>query len=228
MQDRQYIGPWLPSAVNAPRVIPLWLFSTNAPLRPITQQEELWASKLARQRQREYRHSRGCLRYALSDLFNVKPLEIPLIAKPGCPPQLNEGLGYVSMSHCRDALLIGWSESRIGVDIERLDRSFSAQNIATRYFSLEEQNQIFNLPIQLQTIAILEKWLIKESAIKWHYGSIAADLVHWHTNQDLDLIVNTELDVSLNSIVIRHGKWSSALVSDLKDLQSRTILCIEY
>ena len=60
-------------------------------------------------------------------MSGLEPLEIPLKADPGKPPLLADGLGYISMSHCSDALLIGWSSTKIGVDIERKDRQFQAQ-----------------------------------------------------------------------------------------------------
>ncbi len=216
----------MPSAVDSSSVIPLWFFSTKDALKPISSQEELWAARLSEQRQWVYRHSRGNLRFALSQLFNVEALDIPLIAKPGHPPHLKSGLGYVSLSHCRDALLIGWSKFPIGVDIERLDRPFLAKKISSRYFSSEENKQISNLPFCIQRLAVLEKWLIKESAIKWQQGSIAEDLINWHTKKDSSLIVNNKLSVSLNSLIVRHNEWSTAVVSSRGDLSRIVKLCV--
>ena len=94
----------------------------QAPLKTISSTEQIWALELSGKRSREYQHSRGYIRQALSELWQIPALNIPLYAPPGKSPQLSEGWGHISMSHCCDALFIGWSPKRIGVDIERIDR----------------------------------------------------------------------------------------------------------
>ena len=69
-----------------------------------------------------YHFSRGCIRDVISKMKDLDPLHIPLTADPGKPPLLEEGWGHISISPCSDALLIGWSSEKIGVDIERKDR----------------------------------------------------------------------------------------------------------
>ena len=53
-------------------------------------------------------------------MTGLDPLKIPLKADPGKPPLLEKGWGHISMSHCSDALLVGWSLEKIGVDLETL------------------------------------------------------------------------------------------------------------
>ena len=65
------------------------------------------------------------MRDALSDLFKMNPLQIPISADPGKPPKLPTGMGYISISHCIDAFIIGWHQENIGIDIERSDRDFN-------------------------------------------------------------------------------------------------------
>ena len=60
----------------------------------------------------------GYARYLLSLIHNISPLEIPFYSPPGSPPELKNNLGFISISHCKDACLIGWSRYPIGVDIE--------------------------------------------------------------------------------------------------------------
>ncbi len=216
----------MPKEVNTPSVIALWLFPVNAPLKQISPKEEQWASSLSSRRSREFRHSRGYLRQALSDLWKVKALDIPLTARPGRPPELSEGWGFVSISHCRDALLVGWSKSPLGIDIERIDRSFSANHIASRYFSDKEQQQISKLHGDNLRIKVLEKWLIKEAAIKWQKGSLANDLVHWHSREELGIIEHHSLKVRLSSMNLRHSHWAIAVASDFSNAANPTMLCI--
>ena len=79
-------------------------------LLPISSEEKKWVQKLAASRGSIYHFSRGCLRHVMSNITGLAPLDIPLKADPGQPPLLAEGWGHISMSHCSDALLIGWSD----------------------------------------------------------------------------------------------------------------------
>ena len=74
----------------------------------------------------------------MSNMTGLEPLDIPIKADPGEPPLLAKGLGYISMSHCSDALLIGWSSAKIGVDIERKDRQLQAHKLSKRFFTQYE------------------------------------------------------------------------------------------
>ena len=118
--------------------IQLWLIPMHDTRRAITSKEDSIAKKLSPIRGNEYRISRGIIREALSDHFGVPPLDIPLNAPQGKPPLLGEGWGKINFSHCGDALLIGWSDQNIGVDIERIDRKFDAKSPAKLFYSQEE------------------------------------------------------------------------------------------
>ena len=106
-----------------------WLIPKSASMKPISDEEMLWRKTLSNHRSMEYEHSRGYLRETLSKIWDMPPLGIPLNAPPGKPPILPSGMGFVSISHCIDCLLIGWSIEKIGVDLERADRSFNAPKI---------------------------------------------------------------------------------------------------
>ncbi len=124
------------------RLLPLWLFPLDSPLKEISSKEEKVANLLSYNRAKEYKYARGYTRFALSELFKIKPLDIPLFSSPGKAPLLENGLGHLSFSHCSDALLIGWSPSPLGIDIERSDRTISAERIVKRFFNKEEKNNL--------------------------------------------------------------------------------------
>ncbi len=113
----------------------------NSQIWPITNFESDLSLKLPTNRAKEFSFSRGCVRAALSDLFGIPPLNIPLYAPPGKPPKLKNGLGSISLSHTKDVLFIGWSNMQIGIDIERRDRMFKPNAILkNNYFHDEEIN----------------------------------------------------------------------------------------
>ncbi len=185
----------------------LWLLPMHDSSKPITSLEESLAKKLTPIRRNEYRVSRGMIREALSELFEVPPLDIPLNAPPGKPPVLREGWGKINFSHCGDALLIGWSDQNIGVDIERIDRKFDAQSLAERFYSKEERNMLELLDKDEFHLNALKLWVFKESAIKWQKGSVAIDLSHWIITKDFTKAVNKKLGIELKIYYQVYKSW---------------------
>ena len=148
-------------------------------LLPISNEEKKWVKKLTTRRGWIYHYSRGCVRDVMSNMTGSDPLEIPLNADPGKPPILAEGWGYISISHCSDALLIGWSTKRIGIDIERQDRKFNAKEISKRFFNKIENDEIRNLSKTQIQEQVLKRWTIKEATIKSKGEKISTNLNQW-------------------------------------------------
>ena len=74
------------------------------------------------------------MRHLIAELLQISAAELPLQAPPGQAPELTDGWGFVSLSHCPDALLVAWSPWRIGVDLERADRRIPADALVRRFF----------------------------------------------------------------------------------------------
>ena len=103
------------------------------------------AKNLTKLRSKIFLETRAYLRQSLSTLFDLDPLEIPINAQPGEPPSLPSGMGNISLSHCKDAIIIVWHKNKIGIDIERIDRDFNLIKFAIN---------IFFIPIN-QTIIVI-------------------------------------------------------------------------
>jgi len=196
----------------------LWLLPMHNSSRPITALEEDIAKKLNPIRGNEYRVSRGMIREALSDLFGVPPLEIPLNAPPGKPPLLGEGWGKINFSHCGDALLIGWSDQNIGVDIERTDRKFAAQSLAERFYCEEERDMLRIFDGDAFRLNVLKLWVFKESAIKWQQGSIAMDLSDWMITKDFTKAVHKKSEIELKIFCHFYKSWIIGVAHNSKNL----------
>ena len=119
------------------------------------------------------------MRRCLADCFDLDPAAVPLSAPPGAPPRLPVGWGWISLSHCRDALAMAWSHQPIGVDLERLDRRFAAASLAARFFSPGDCKELQQLQGESLRLAVLSQWVAKEASIKWQRGSLAKDLGQW-------------------------------------------------
>ena len=90
-----------------------------------TVEEIKTAKNLTSSRSKIFLETRSYLRQSLSKLFDLDPLKIPIKAQPGEPPSLPSGMGNISFSHCKDAIIIVWHKNKIGIDIERTDRNFN-------------------------------------------------------------------------------------------------------
>jgi len=99
-----------------------------------TVEETKTAKNLSSSRSKIFLETRAYLRQSLSTLFDLDPLEIPINAQPGEPPNLPSGLGNISLSHCKDAITIVWHKGKIGIDIERTDRDFKPYEICKKIF----------------------------------------------------------------------------------------------
>ena len=112
----------------------IWFHEIKGVQDVATQKELEIATKLTKQRAKIFLESRAYIRKSLASLFNINPLEIPIIANPGEPPELPKGMGYLSFSHCKDAIILVWHAKKIGIDIERQDRDFIYAKLAKQYF----------------------------------------------------------------------------------------------
>lgn len=160
------------------------------------------------------------MRYLLAELLQVNAAALPLLAPPGRAPELARGWGFVSLSHCPDALAVAWSPWRIGVDLERTDRRIPADALLRRFFCASEREALLALNREQLRQAVLEHWLCKESAIKWQRGSLARDLAHWCCAVDGTGVVDQRVGTQLHACLWRQGVWTLALVAAQGDVDA--------
>ena len=164
------------------------------------------ASNLSQARAKIFLETRYYMRDALSALFNINPIEVPIIAHPGEPPQLPKGMGYISISHCKDAFIIGWYRENIGIDIERSDRNFNYQKLAKKYF--REEN--IKKP-NLNKYFILKEWSAIEAAIKCDRGKLSRDIKEWKYDINKETLYHKSKKINLNLIQIPFLDWTISI-----------------
>ena len=189
-------------------------------------EEHAWASELRGPRAARYRFTRHWLRQCLGDLLNLSPETIPLHAPPGQRPALETGLGYVSISHTDDALLLAWSGAPIGVDLERSDRRFAALALARRFFASQDVDGLDGLSEEDCRREVLRQWLVKEAAIKWQGGLLAKDLVGWSWVGDAPTAVHKSLDLSVRVSVGTCQTWWFAVAGDAATVGQNPLICL--
>ena len=166
------------------------------------------ARKLTKQRAKIFLESRAYIRKSLGSLFNINPLEIPIIANPGEPPELPKGMGYLSFSHCKDAIILVWHEKKIGIDIERQDREFNYAKLAKKYFFNSNRS---NDTRKLFKNSILNQWCATEAAIKWDHGKLAKDIKEWQYSENKKTLLYKKKKLKLNITQINFYLWTISL-----------------
>ncbi len=166
------------------------------------------ANKLSKQRANIFLESRAYIRQSLSTLFNLNPLEIPIVANPGEPPELPKGMGYFSFSHCSDAIILVWHEKKIGIDIERLDRDFNYTKLAKKYFF--NPNKSNNISKSCKN-SILNQWCAVEAAIKWDHGKLSEDIKEWQYYETNKTLFHKKKKLKLKYTHITFYKWTISL-----------------
>ena len=179
------------------------------------------AANLSKARAKIFLETRYYMRDALSALFNISPLKIPITAHPGEPPKLPDGMGYISISHCKDAFIIGWHKDNIGIDIERSDRNFSYQKLAKKYFS-QDNIKGYNL----NQYSILQEWSAIEAAIKYDRGRLSKDIKEWKYQKNKESIYHKSKKIKLSIIQLPFLDWNISIAIKNKIIYDLpTVIC---
>lgn len=187
-----------------------------------TSEEIKIASNLLPFRAKIFLESRSYIRQSLSNLFMIKPLEVPIKSEPGETPILPNNMGHISMSHCNDACVIAWHKEKIGIDIEKIDRNFNYQAISKKYFIKKNISKQTHISKEL----ILSKWCGAEAAIKWDRGNLASDLVEWEYKKSDNYIFHKRKKITLKIKQTIFLKWTiSIAIKDSKNEFIELIVC---
>jgi len=198
----------------------LWLIPFNNKYKYISSQEEKISERLSSKRSDKYRFTRGYLRFCLSKILCLPCEDVPILSLPGEPPLLPKKFGYVSMSHSKDTLLIGWSEKNIGVDIENINRNLNEERILKSKWFKDEQKRIRRLNKNDFKEEILKIWVIKEALVKSHFGSIIKDYDNW-VIEDEKKAINYKLKIWRKIINKRIYNWTIGLAFE-EDIKNPT------
>ena len=115
--------------------------------------------------------ARSSLRIILARYLRLEPTELKFGLNPFGKPHLIGGqdrLGLrFNLSHSHDMALLAVARNRdVGVDIEFRRSDFATDEIARRFFSRSEVNQLGAIPPEQKTEAFFNCWTRKEAYIK--------------------------------------------------------------
>ena len=200
----------------------IWFYEIKGVQDVATVKELETAKTLSACRARIFLETRAYIRQSLATIFDLDPLDIPLNANPGEPPKLPIEMGHISLSHCKDAIVIVWHKRKIGIDIERRDRNFNYKQLANKYF-LNTSN--LNNRNQFTKTMILNQWCAVEAAIKWDHGKLAKDIKHWQYFQTNKELIHKKKNLHLNLAQINFHNWTIALAYKENNSLNPKIIC---
>jgi 4'-phosphopantetheinyl transferase len=128
---------------------------------------------------------RTSLRILLGDVLGVAPAEVALRSGPRGRPELADAASGIdfNVSHTREVALIGIATNlsaatRIGVDVERIDRDVSADRLATKFLTAREQATLVEAALNERRLRFLRYWTCKEAMSKATGDGLAAPFRH--------------------------------------------------
>lgn len=159
--------------------IHVWCVHLNLP-ETRTNTLKQWLSPEERDRASRFRFDRhrtryiaghGLLRYILGKYLNLDPARVAFFIdsneKPDLVSESNPRSIRFNLSHSEDLALVGITLNRsIGVDVEQIRPNPGALQIAKRYFSTQEYEQIRSTPEHARQAMFFRFWTLKEACIK--------------------------------------------------------------
>jgi phosphopantetheinyl transferase len=163
-----------------------------------------------------YISAHALLRIEISKLLKVEASSIvfdksengkPIISGIDLPFSLSRNKNYF-------AFTIGRSNQYLGIDIEQIKADFDIRAISRNYYSLTEQQLIFNYTtIADQSRTFLEFWTRKEALLKAVGIGINTNLSNVQVLEGENLIDIEELQINSGSFKIMTVMINSALIS---------------
>ncbi len=123
---------------------------------------------------------RTALRSVLANLLAMQPAHVPIIRGARGRPRL-EGNAPIdsNVSHTGDAALFGVTDcGRIGVDVERADRTINVGGISRKFLTDNERTVLAQMDADAARRAVLTLWTCKEAMSKATGDALSAPFAH--------------------------------------------------
>jgi len=168
---------------------------------------------------RDFSVAHDLLRQTLSSYSDLSPSDwhfsIDACGKPSIDsndPKLRE-LSF-SLSHTQGFVACAVTKKMpVGIDVERIDQSLPAQEIADRYFSEEEVQQLRGFSNNLRVVRFAELWTLKEAFLK------ALGVGHFGSATDISFRLNEHRNIDFRASTTGIQNWQFALFEPLPDVR---------
>ena len=127
--------------------------------------------------QRRFVVARGMLRQLLGLYLDQDPGAVAFSRGAHGKPFLQKGGLHFNVSHTHELALYAIAHTReVGIDVEWPRPQVAHEQIAARFFSLEEQEALAQVPTEQRRAAFYNIWTRKEAYVKARGDGIAAGL----------------------------------------------------
>jgi 4'-phosphopantetheinyl transferase len=128
---------------------------------------------------------RGALRIVLGRILVVAPEEVAIRRGRRGRPELATPLFDFNVSHTRNVAVIGVTrQGRIGIDVERSDRTVGADRLARKFLVPAEQDALAGMPGDERRARFLRYWTCKEAMSKATADGLIAPFARMHVDVD--------------------------------------------
>jgi 4'-phosphopantetheinyl transferase len=154
--------------------------------------------------------ARGILRHLLGEYLRCPPRTIEFSYGSNGKPELVSGRWRLpvrfNLSHSHGVVLFAIAlDRRVGIDLELVRTEAAGKDIAARYFSAQETNELRGLPTEQQAEGFFLCWTRKEAYIKAKGGGLQIPLNSFHVSlspgQPVTLSADDEAVWSIESFV---------------------------
>ena len=140
-------------------------------------EQERASGLLSGTHQRRFVVARGMLRQLLGRYLDQDPGAVTFVRGAHGKPFLQKGELHFNVSHTHELALYAIARDReVGVDVEWMRPQVAHEQIAARFFSLEEQEALAQMPDEERRAAFYNIWTRKEAYVKARGDGIAAGL----------------------------------------------------
>lgn len=169
---------------------------------------------------RDFTVAHDLLRQALSSYADLSPSDwqfsIDACGKPSIDsndPKFKE-LSF-SLSHAQGFVACAITKKvPVGIDVEQIDQSLRLQEIADRYLTAEEAQQLRGCSDDALSIRLTELWTLKEAFFKavgiGHFGSLTDISFHFGEHRNIEFSTPT---------IAGSQEWQFALFEPLADVR---------
>jgi 4'-phosphopantetheinyl transferase len=169
---------------------------------------------------RDFTVAHDLLRQALSSYADLSPSDwqfsIDACGKPSIDsndPKLRE-LSF-SLSHTQGFVACAITKKvPVGIDVEQIDQSLRMQEIADRYLTAEEAQQLRGCSEEARNIRLTELWTLKEAFLK------AVGIGHFGSFTDISFRLDEHRNIEFSAPTIAgFQEWQFALFEPLADVR---------
>lgn len=169
--------------------------------------------------------TRGFLRYLLSHYLDASMHDLCFTYNAHKKPELliqhNARKLTFNLSHAHEILLIAVSDQpHIGIDVELMQDNFDILSIAKNFFTIQEYQDLIDLPAECQKHRFFSAWTRKEAALKalgtgWMYSAKDLDAIQQFSIASIPIMTNYYAALAsvtdLRNISIKYFNFSGNL-----------------